>query len=147
MYLPLDSRSPSIPNISELHSEGLRFQCTPSLLWNCSSSKRLSPNHCPTTLSTFQFAVSLMQPEGTVLMSQKWLKVFPSIGRRRVGKALFQARNRFHITVHPVKISFFAGKYITLRVHGITPCRTRVTGWSDTVRVTTFCVRRRTDRT
>ena len=30
--------------------------------------------------------------------------------RRRVGKALFQARNRFHITVHPVKIARFAGE-------------------------------------
>ena len=51
---------------------------------------------------------------------QKWLKVVSSIGRRRVGKALLQARNRIHFAVHPVQKAPFPGKIpfsFTVLVH------------------------------
>ena len=41
---------------------------------------------------------------------QKWLKVFPFSRRRHVGKTLFQAKDRFQITVRQVKIARFAGE-------------------------------------
>ena len=134
--------------MSELHREGLRFQCTPSLLWSSSSSRRLSPDHCPSTRdcqSHCRHSNSQSRSCNKKDRSdeQKWIKVFPSSGRRRVGKALFQARNRFHITVHPVKIARSAGEYTSLQNHGLTQFRTRVTGWNGAVRVSTFCARRR----
>ena len=58
----------------------------------------------------------------------------------------FLAKDRFQITVRQVKVARFAGEYVYLQIHGLTPFRTRATGKNSTGRVSTFCVRRHAKR-
>ena len=59
----------------------------------------------------------------------------------------FPGRRGFQITVRQVKVARFAGECFYLQIRGLTQFRRRVTGWSNTGRVSTSCVRRHADRT
>ena len=123
-------------------AQGLRFQCTPSLIWNSSSSVQNTAHRLETACVTVNIPIRCLS-HATGRNStdeQKWLKVFPSVGRRRVGKALFRARNRFHITVRQVKVAHFAGEYVYLQFHSLTPYRTCVTGSSSTSPLSVYVV-------
>ena len=68
------------------------------------------------------------------LASSRWQGSFPD-------------RRGFQITVRQVKVARFGGECSYLQIRGLTQFRTRVTGWSNTGRVSTSCVRRHADRT
>ena len=132
-YLSSNSLSHSMSNMCN-RTEGLHFQCPPSRRWNSSSSKRLTPDHCPSTRGCqFHCRHSNSQSHSARTHAtgksgtgeQKWLRAFPSSRCRRVDKALSQARDGSQTTVRQVKVARFTGECIYLQIHGLTQFRTR----------------------